>query len=244
MMWRQLLRTVLIAALVGSCYVAPPPISVPFVESHASGGSGIKARAIKLKNKKKSRSKKKSDKQETIVGKSHGASKTASKQQTEIKPTFAKGHKDKVAKGKSANAKAKDASTTTAKATSGSGPIQPVFQARAGLKSQKSTKVRDKDGNIVKTRVTSDLAIKTAKTMQGKTYHEALKIADRQLAQKGWNKGPSRDGNGVRYTNPKRPDETVIVNKGNYKGAEAGNIHSGPYVKVSSQSVRARIGLK
>lgn len=91
------------------------------------------------------------------------------------------------------------------------------------------------------------LAVKMSKMFQGKTYQQALKAADRQLVkQQNWIKQPLTRGRGFKYSNPKKPGETIFINKGYQKPAngQKTNVHHDAYVKISSEGAHARFALK
>ena len=75
--------------------------------------------------------------------------------------------------------------------------------------------------------------------MNGKSFSEAEKIADRELLSRGWQKSPLKNGDGVRYFDGK--GNSVQINKGY---ANSNNIHGGPYVKYTHGSQVIRIPLK
>ena len=79
----------------------------------------------------------------------------------------------------------------------------------------------------------------TANQMNGKSFSEAEKIADRELLSRGWQKSPLKIGDGVRYFDGK--GNSVQINKGY---ANSNNIHGGPYVKYTHGSQVIRIPLK
>ena len=79
----------------------------------------------------------------------------------------------------------------------------------------------------------------TANQMNGKSFSEAEKIADRELLSRGWQKSPLKNGDGVRYFDGK--GNSVQINKGY---ANSNNIHGGPYVKYTHGSQVIRIPLK
>ncbi len=62
------------------------------------------------------------------------------------------------------------------------------------------------------------------------------------LIPNGWIKLPLRRGEGVRYLNPSKPGEAVMIEKG-WTNADSNNLHSGPYVRISINGKTTRIPL-
>jgi hypothetical protein len=87
---------------------------------------------------------------------------------------------------------------------------------------------------------------KYEKELKDKKYDDAEKQLDRELRDEaGWDKSPTRDGNGVRYNDGK--GGSVILNKGYPGGLKGGGgdaIHAGPYAKISNGGTISRVPLQ
>lgn len=73
-------------------------------------------------------------------------------------------------------------------------------------------------------------------TLRGATMSEVSK-----LIPKGWKKMPLKKGKGVRYVNPAKPGESILIEQG-WKNAQD-LIHSGPYVRIARDGKVTRIPL-
>ena len=73
-------------------------------------------------------------------------------------------------------------------------------------------------------------------TLRGATMSEVSK-----LIPKGWEKMPLNKGKGVRYVNPAKPGESILIEHG-WKNAKD-LIHSGPYIRIARDGKILRIPL-
>ena len=76
--------------------------------------------------------------------------------------------------------------------------------------------------------------------LRGRERADVEAEMDRVLAGAGWTKGVSADGNGIRYIDG--AGGLLIINAG-YAGAGGDSVHSGPYVKISSDGRSMRVPL-
>jgi len=74
-------------------------------------------------------------------------------------------------------------------------------------------------------------------SLKGATPEEIEK-----LVPKDWISQPLRKGEGVRYLNPERPGEAILIEKGWANATDS--LHRGPYVKISRNGSVTRIPLK
>jgi len=81
---------------------------------------------------------------------------------------------------------------------------------------------------------------KYEKSLKGKSYKESENILDKDLRDQGWNKGPMKKGDGVRYNDGK--GNSIILEKG-WPGAKD-PLHSGPYTKISTNGQIKRVPLQ
>ncbi|MFO7879814.1 MAG: hypothetical protein R6V52_07240 [Bacteroidales bacterium] len=73
-------------------------------------------------------------------------------------------------------------------------------------------------------------------TIKGATWKEA-----KRLIPKEWKKVPMRKGKGIKYVNPNKKGEQILLEKG-WPGAKD-PLHAGPYMKVSQKGKITRIPL-
>ena len=73
-------------------------------------------------------------------------------------------------------------------------------------------------------------------TLRGAKISEVNK-----LIPKGWEKMPLKKGKGVRYVNPEKPGESILIEHG-WKNAKD-LVHSGPYVRIARDGKIIRIPL-
>lgn len=62
--------------------------------------------------------------------------------------------------------------------------------------------------------------------MRGATWKEA-----ESLIPKGWTRGPLNKGEGIKFVNPAKKGEQILLEKG-WPGAKD-PLHAGPYMKIS-----------
>jgi hypothetical protein len=74
-------------------------------------------------------------------------------------------------------------------------------------------------------------------SLRGATWKEA-----ESLIPKGWTRGPLNKGEGIKFVNPAKNGEQILLEKG-WPGAKD-PLHSGPYMKVSRNGTVTRIPLQ
>ncbi len=81
------------------------------------------------------------------------------------------------------------------------------------------------------TRTLDDLS-----SLRGATWKEA-----KNLIPKGWTRGPLKKGKGIKFVNPNKKGEQILLEKG-WPGAKD-PLHAGPYMKISRNGKVTRIPL-
>jgi len=115
--------------------------------------------------------------------------------------------------------------------------ISPLGQVALGVvlgirpgKGKKPT--FDADATKGVTRSLDDLT-----SLRGATWKEA-----ESLIPKGWTRGPLNKGEGIKFVNPAKKGEQILLEKG-WQGAKD-PLHSGPYIKISRDGQVTRIPLQ
>lgn len=77
-------------------------------------------------------------------------------------------------------------------------------------------------------------------SLKGRSFEDVENELDRELRDGGgWDKGPIKNGEGVRYLDHK--GNSVIINQGYPEGLQSGEgdlLHQGPYVKIQPGDIR------
>ena len=96
-----------------------------------------------------------------------------------------------------------------------------------GLRAEKLGTLSEK----VVTRTLDDLS-----SLKGATWEEA-----ENLIPKDWVKGPLKKGAGIKFINPAKRGEQILLEKG-VPGAKD-PLHAGPYIKISRNGIKERVPL-
>lgn len=109
-----------------------------------------------------------------------------------------------------------------------------VNSTKAVVGLEKTNDLLKLTNNINSTRNINDLS-----SLRGASIDEVQKVIP-----ENWIKSVARDGEGIRYSNPLKRGDQIIIEKGSKNPSSPNNVHAGDYLKVSRDGKVERVPLK